>query len=189
MVVLDKCRKEDDTGEREYNYEFIEDFPDLYMDDERPKFHSGTQIEYSCTRASYHSSYYCINKSGTFVNRETTNETRSHRPLSQSVSQSRTATTDATDHHEPTAQPCGNYPWGPKKYYYWNHPLQLMVCTDEVKILIHYHSLLIPGISQVFRLSPFKLIFLLHNTIIHKKNVVKDFCLTVTQNLYMKIAY
>ena len=45
MVVLDKCRKEDDTGEREYNYEFIEDFPDLYMDDERPKFHSGTQIE------------------------------------------------------------------------------------------------------------------------------------------------
>ena len=41
MVVLDKCRKEADNGERDYNYEFIEDFPDLYMDDECPKFHSG----------------------------------------------------------------------------------------------------------------------------------------------------
>lgn len=41
MVVLDKCRKEYDTGEREYNYEFIEDFPDLYLDDERPRFNSG----------------------------------------------------------------------------------------------------------------------------------------------------
>lgn len=42
MVVLDKCRKEYDSGEREYNYEFIEDFPDLYMDGKRPKFNSGT---------------------------------------------------------------------------------------------------------------------------------------------------
>ena len=38
MVVLDKCRKEYDNGERDYNYEFLEDFVDLYMPDECPKF-------------------------------------------------------------------------------------------------------------------------------------------------------
>ena len=51
---------------------------------------------------------------------------REHRPVSQTVSQPRMAA-DTTDHHQPTGQPCRNKAWGPKKYYYWNHPLQLMV--------------------------------------------------------------
>ena len=41
MIVLDKCRKEYDSGAREYNYEFIEDFPNLYMEGKCPKFNSG----------------------------------------------------------------------------------------------------------------------------------------------------
>lgn len=122
MVVLDKCRKEYDSGEREYNYEFIEDFPDLYFDNKCPRFHSGKFLHYIAIVT------HQILFIGTFVNREPTNESRPHmhRPLSQTVSQTKSAT-DATDHHEPTAQPCLNHPWGPRKYYYWNHPLQLMV--------------------------------------------------------------
>lgn len=42
MVVLDKCRKEYDNGAREYNYEFIEDFVDLFMEKECPKFNGST---------------------------------------------------------------------------------------------------------------------------------------------------
>ena len=31
-------------------------------------------------------------------------------------------------HHEPVAAPVPNEThWGPKKYYFWNHPLQFMV--------------------------------------------------------------
>ena len=126
MVVLDKCRNEYDSGEREYNYEFIEDFPDLYLDNKCPKFHSGKFLHHNIF--CYTSNIIIRQFSGTFVNHmhETTNDSRPHRPISQTVSLSKTAT-DATDHHEPTAQPCLNRPWGPKKYYYWNHPLQLMV--------------------------------------------------------------
>ena len=32
-------------------------------------------------------------------------------------------------HHEPVAAPVPHKDsWGPKKYFFWNHPLQLMVC-------------------------------------------------------------
>ena len=32
-------------------------------------------------------------------------------------------------HHEPVAAPVPKETyWGPEKYYFWNHPLQLMVC-------------------------------------------------------------
>ena len=31
--------------------------------------------------------------------------------------------------HEPLAESVPNKPWGPEKYYFWNHPLQLMVYT------------------------------------------------------------
>ena len=34
-------------------------------------------------------------------------------------------------HHEPVAAPVPNEThWGPKKYYFWNHPLQFMVLSQ-----------------------------------------------------------
>ena len=54
------------------------------------------------------------------------NDEAHHRPLSPTVSQSR-ITSAITDHHQPTGHPCEDKPWGPQTYYFWNHPLQLMV--------------------------------------------------------------
>ncbi len=105
------------------------------MDDERPKFHSGKFLHYTISWL-FLSCMPIFFNIGTFENHEKVNETRPHRPLSQTVSQSRTAAaTNATDHHEPTAEPCLNHAWGPKKYYYWNHPLQLMVYSGNELVL------------------------------------------------------
>lgn len=120
MVVLDKCRKEYDSGAREYNYEFIEDFVDLFMEKECPKF-NGSTLKFNSNNIYILCILSIFNMSVLWPVDE-----RHHRPLSQTVSQPRIAA-ESTDHHQPTAQPCKNKPWGPEEYYYWNHPLQLMV--------------------------------------------------------------
>lgn len=60
MVVLDKCRKEYDNRAREYNYEFLEDFSDLYMEDKCPRFNDGNFYAH-CTYTDYgYYTRYCM---------------------------------------------------------------------------------------------------------------------------------